>query len=393
MNYDQYLNSRIAAVPPSGIRRFFDLAASRKDAISLGVGEPDFKTPYQFRDAAINSLIDGQTQYTGNRGLIELRQEISLYLSGRYNISYCPDSEILVTIGASEAIDLALRALISDGDEVLVPDPSYVSYAPGVIFAGGVPVPVETRQEDDFRLKAETLEKKITGKSKLLILPYPNNPTGAIMEKEDLEAIANVVRKHDLLVISDEIYSELVYDNHTHVAFASVQDMFERTITINGFSKSFAMTGWRVGYACGPDEIITVMNKIHQYAIMCAPRQGQVAATAALRIGRENNYESVQIMRESYDRRRRLMVDAFQRMGLECFVPYGAFYVFPSIQRTGMTSEEFCSALLQEKNVAAVPGNAFGASGEGHIRCCYATAVDKINIALERIADFISSCS
>ena len=259
--------------------------------------------------------------------------------------------------------------------------------------AGGVPVPVETRQEDDFRLKAETLEKKITDKSKILILPYPNNPTGAIMEKEDLEAIAKVIRKHDLLVISDEIYSELVYDNHVHVAFASIQDMFERTITINGFSKSFAMTGWRVGYACGPDEIITVMNKIHQYAIMCAPRMGQVAATAALRIGRENNYESVQVMRESYDRRRRLMVDAFRQMGLECFVPYGAFYVFPSIQRTGMTSEEFCSALLQEKNVAAVPGNAFGASGEGHIRCCYATAVDKINIALERIADFISSCS
>ena len=393
MNYNQYLNSRIAAVPPSGIRRFFDLAASRKDAISLGVGESDFKTPYQFRDAAINSLIDGETQYTGNRGLIELRQEISLYLSGRYNITYRPETEILVTIGASEAIDLALRALISDGDEVLVPDPSYVSYAPGVVFAGGVPVPVETRQEDDFRLKAETLEKKITDKSKILILPYPNNPTGAIMEKEDLEAIAKVIRKHDLLVISDEIYSELVYDNHVHVAFASIQDMFERTITINGFSKSFAMTGWRVGYACGPDEIITVMNKIHQYAIMCAPRMGQVAATAALRIGRENNYESVQVMRESYDRRRRLMVDAFRQMGLECFVPYGAFYVFPSIQRTGMTSEEFCSALLQEKNVAAVPGNAFGASGEGHIRCCYATAVDKINIALERIADFISSCS
>ncbi len=393
MNYNQYLNSRIAAVPPSGIRRFFDLAASRKDAISLGVGEPDFKTPFMFRDAAINSLLDGETQYTGNRGLIELRNEISLYLSGRYDISYRPETEILVTIGASEAIDVALRALISEGDEVLVPDPSYVSYAPGVIFAGGVPVPVETRQEDDFRLKAEILEKKITPRSKLLILPYPNNPTGAIMEKEDLEAIARVVREHDLLVISDEIYSELVYDGHTHVAFASVSDMIERTITINGFSKSFAMTGWRVGYACGPEEIIAVMNKIHQYAIMCAPRQGQVAATAALRIGRENNYESVTAMRESYDRRRRLMVTAFRDMGLECFVPYGAFYVFPSIRRTGMTSEEFCSALLQEKNVAAVPGNAFGVSGEGHIRCCYATAVDKINIALERIADFVASRS
>ena len=381
MNYDQYLNRRIASVPPSGIRRFFDLAASRKDAISLGVGEPDFKTPYLIRDAAINSLIDGETQYTGNRGLIELRQEIVLYLRDRYGITYQPDDEILVTIGASEAIDVALRALVSEGDEVLVPDPSYVSYAPGVIFAGGVPVPVRTRQEDDFRLKADILEQAVTDKTKLLILPYPNNPTGAIMEKSDLEAIAEVILKHDLLVISDEIYSELVYDGHSHVSLASIPSMYERTITINGFSKAFAMTGWRVGYACGPSEIITVMNKIHQYAIMCAPRQGQVAAAAALRIGRETDYESIRTMRDSYDRRRRLMVNAFRQMGLECFEPYGAFYVFPSI------------SLLQEKNVAAVPGNAFGLSGEGHIRCCYATAVDKINIALERIAAFVSSNS
>ena len=393
MNYSRYLNERIASVPPSGIRRFFDLAASRKDAISLGVGEPDFKTPYLIRDAAINSLIDGETQYTANRGLLELRREIALYLSDRYHISYQPEDEILVTIGASEAIDLALRALISENDEVLVPDPSYVSYAPGVIFAGGVPVPVQTKQEDDFRLKADALEAAITGKTKLLILPYPNNPTGAIMEQEDLEAIARVVLKHDLLVISDEIYSELVYDGHEHVSFASVQGMYDRTITINGFSKAFAMTGWRVGYACGAKEIISVMNKIHQYAIMCAPRQGQVAAAAALRMGRENDYESVQVMRESYDRRRRLMVNSFREMGLDCFVPYGAFYVFPSIRKTGMTSEEFCSCLLQEKDVAAVPGNAFGESGEGHIRCCYATAVDKINIALERIADFVASHS
>ena len=393
MNYDQYLNSRIASVPPSGIRRFFDLAASRKDAISLGVGEPDFKTPYLIRDAAINSLVDGETQYTANRGLIELRREIALYLSGRYQISYQPEDEILVTIGASEAIDLALRALISDGDEVLVPDPSYVSYAPGVVFAGGVPVPVETRQEDDFRLKADQLEKAVTARTKLLILPYPNNPTGAIMEKSDLEAVAEVVRKHDLLVISDEIYSELIYDGHNHVSFASIEGMYPRTLTINGFSKAFAMTGWRVGYACGAKEIIAVMNKIHQYSIMCAPRQGQVAAAAALRMGRENGYESVLTMRESYDRRRRLMVDAFRRMGLDCFEPYGAFYAFPSIRVTGMTSEEFCSRLLQEKDVAAVPGNAFGPSGEGHIRCCYATAVDKINIALERMADFVASHS
>ena len=393
MNYDRFLNKRIASVPPSGIRRFFDLAASRKDAISLGVGEPDFKTPYLIRDAAINSLIDGETQYTANRGLIELRREIAFYLLSRYQISYKPEDQILVTIGASEAIDLALRALVSDGDEVLVPDPSYVSYAPGVVFAGGTPVPVQTRQEENFILKADTLEKAITKKTKLLILPYPNNPTGAIMEKPDLEAIAEVIARHDLLVISDEIYSELVYDSHKHVSFASVRDMYDRTITINGFSKAFAMTGWRVGYACGSAEIISVMNKIHQYAIMCAPRQGQVAAAAALRLGRENNYDSVEVMRESYDRRRRLMVNAFREMGLECFEPYGAFYVFPSIRCTGMTSEEFCSLLLQEKDVAAVPGNAFGESGEGNIRCCYATAIDKINIALERMADFVAAHS
>ena len=393
MNYDRYLNNRIASVPPSGIRRFFDLAASRKDAISLGVGEPDFKTPYLIRDAAINSLIDGETQYTANRGLIDLRSEIAFYLSSRYHISYQPENEIIVTIGASEAIDLALRALVCDGDEVLVPDPSYVSYAPGVVFAGGVPVPVRTRQEDDFRLKADILEKAITDKTKLLILPYPNNPTGAIMEKEDLDAIAEVIDRHDLLVISDEIYSELVYDGHKHTSFASIRGMYDRTITINGFSKAFAMTGWRVGYACGSSEVISVMNKIHQYAIMCAPRQGQVAAAAALRLGRENGYESIEMMRESYDRRRRLMVNAFRDMGLECFEPYGAFYAFPSIRCTGMTSEEFCSLLLQEKNVAAVPGNAFGNSGEGNIRCCYATAIDKINIALERMADFVASHS
>ena len=393
MNYERFLNSRIASVPPSGIRRFFDLAASRKDAISLGVGEPDFKTPYPIRDAAINSMVDGETQYTANRGLLELRQEISYYLEHRYQISYRPEDEILVTIGASEAIDLALRALVSDGDEVLVPDPSYVSYAPGVVFAGGCPVPVPTRQEEEFRLKADTLEKAITNKTKLLILPYPNNPTGAIMSRSDLAEIANVVRKHDLLVISDEIYSELTYDNHTHVSFASVGDMYERTITINGFSKAFAMTGWRVGYACGASELISVMNKIHQYGIMCAPRQGQIAAIAALRTGRENGYEAVLSMRESYDRRRRLMVSAFRNMGLDCFEPYGAFYVFPSIRITGMSSEEFCSRLLQEKNVAAVPGNAFGASGEGNIRCCYATAVNRINIALERMADFVAQHS
>ena len=391
MNYDRYINRRVASVPPSGIRRFFDLAASRKDAISLGVGEPDFKTPALIRDAAINSIADGETQYTANRGLIELRQEIALYLKGRYGTVYLPESEILVTIGASEAIDLALRALVCDGDEVLVPDPSYVSYAPGVTFAGGVPVPVTTVMEDDFRLTAERLEKAVTPRSKALILPYPNNPTGAVMDRGDLEAVAAVIRKHDLLVISDEIYSELIYGGREHVSIASLDGMAERTITINGFSKAFAMTGWRVGYACGPADIISVMTKIHQYAIMCAPRQGQVAAASALRTGRENDYAVIRTMRDSYDRRRRLMVSSFREMGLECFEPYGAFYAFPSVRRTGMTSEEFCAALLEEKNIAAVPGTAFGPSGEGHIRCCYATAIDKINIAMERMADFVAA--
>ena len=390
MNYEKLLNPRITAVPPSGIRRFFDLAATMKDTISLGVGEPDFRTPYSIRNVAINSLVDGETQYTANRGLPELRDEIALYLSGRYGISYDPEKQVLVTIGASEAIDLALRAVCSPGDEILVPEPSYVSYSPGVIFAGAAPVSVKTLEEDNFCLTPGKLEEAITPRTKALILPYPNNPTGAVMDREALEAVAKVVLKHDLFVISDEIYSELVYGGHKHVSFAAVEGMYERTLTINGFSKSFAMTGWRVGYACGPAEVISVMNKIHQYAIMCAPRQGQVAAAAALKTGRENGYEDVLRMRDSYDRRRRLMVDAFRSMGLHCFEPLGAFYAFPSIRSAGMTSEEFCTALLRSKNVAAVPGTAFGPGGEGNIRCCYATALDKLNVALDRIARFVA---
>ncbi len=390
MNYSELLNPRIVSVPPSGIRRFFDLAANMKETISLGVGEPDFHTPYHIRNAAIDSLVDGETQYTANRGLPELRQEISFYLSKRYNLSYDPEKQILVTIGASEAIDLALRAITCPGDEILVPEPSYVSYSPGVIFAGGIPISVETLEADNFRLTSSQLEKAITPRTKALILPYPNNPTGAVMERSDLESVAAVVKSHNLFVISDEIYSELVYDGHVHVSFADIPDMYDRTLTINGFSKAFAMTGWRVGYACGPEELISVMNKIHQYAIMCAPRQGQVAATAALRSGRENGYGDILRMRESYNRRRRLMVDAFRSMGLHCFEPFGAFYAFPSIRKTGMSSEEFCSQLLKSKNVAAVPGTAFGPGGEGNIRCCYATALDKLNIALDRIADFIA---
>lgn len=389
MNYDRWLNPTVAAVPPSGIRRFFDLAATMKDAISLGVGEPDFITPYHIRNAAINSIVDGETQYTPNRGLLTLRQEIAYYLNSRYQTPYDPETEILVTVGASESIDVALRALVSQGDEVLVPEPSYVSYSPSVIFAGGTPVGVVTTQETDFRLTADAVRAAITPRTKALILPYPNNPTGAIMEKSDLEAIAEVVREKEIIVISDEIYSELTYGDRQHVSFASLPGMAPYTLTINGFSKSFAMTGWRVGYICGPAELISVMNKIHQYGILCAPRQGQTAALAALRNGRENGYADVVHMRDSYDRRRRLMVEGFRSMGLACFEPYGAFYVFPSIKKTGLTSEEFCERLLKEHRVACVPGTAFGPCGEGHIRCSYATAIDKLNTALDKMGAFV----
>lgn len=389
MNYQRYLNQAVAAVPPSGIRRFFDIAATMKDAISLGVGEPDFVTPYHIRDAAINSIIDGGTQYTGNRGLPELLREISRYLEERFDIAYSPEKEIMVTVGASEAIDIALRALVGPGDEVLVPEPSYVSYSPSVIFAGGTPVGVETTADTEFRLTPEALRKAITPRTKCLILPYPNNPTGGIMERADLEKLAEVVRQTGILVISDEIYAELTYGDRRHVSFASLPGMWEHTITLNGFSKAFAMTGWRVGYACGPAEIIQVMLKIHQYAILCAPRMGQVAALEALKTGRANGYEDVAKMRESYDRRRRLMVDSFRQMGLSCFEPRGAFYVFPSIAVTGLDSETFCERLLREKKVATVPGTAFGQCGEGHIRCSYATGIDKLNQALDRMNDFI----
>lgn len=383
------MNPEVAAVPPSGIRRFFDLAATMRDVISLGVGEPDFITPYHIRNAAINSIVDGETQYTPNRGLPALCREISWYLEHRYNTVYDPAKEILVTVGASESIDVALRAVVAPGDEVLVPEPSYVSYSPSVIFAGGVPVGVQTTQATDFRLTADAVHAAITPRTKALILPYPNNPTGAVMGREDLEALAQVVRETGILVISDEIYSELTYGDRQHVSFASIPGMWDYTLTINGFSKSFAMTGWRVGYICGPAELIAVMVKIHQYAILCAPRQGQVAALEALRIGRERDYEDVARMRESYDRRRRLMVEGFRSMGLECFEPLGAFYVFPSIRKTGLSSEEFCERLLQQQRVACVPGTAFGPCGEGHIRCSYATAIDKLNTALERMDAFL----
>ena len=391
MNYDRFLNPDVAAVPPSGIRRFFDLASTMKNTISLGVGEPDFITPYHIRNAAINSIIDGETQYTPNRGLLSLREEIAAYLNIRYQLTYDPATEVLVTVGASESIDIALRAIVGPGDEVLVPEPSYVSYSPSVIFAGGTPVGVETRADTAFRLTEEAVRKAVTPRTKALILPYPNNPTGAIMSRKDLEAIARVVAEKQILVISDEIYSELTYGEYQHVSFASLPGMAEWTLTINGFSKAFAMTGWRVGYVCGPAPLLEVMNKIHQYSILCAPRQGQAAALQALRVGRENGYEDVLHMRESYDRRRRLMVDGFRSMGLDCFEPLGAFYVFPSIRSTGLDSETFCERLLREQSVACVPGTAFGKCGEGHIRCSYATALDKLNTALERMQAFLNT--
>ncbi len=390
-DFSRYIHPGVAAVQPSGIRKFFDIVASMPDAISLGVGEPDFITPYPIRNAAINSILDGETQYTSNWGLLPLRREIAYYLKTRYGVAYDPEGEVLVTVGASEAIDLALRALIGPGDQVLVPEPSYVSYSPGVLFCGGVPVAVRTDAGKAFKLTAEALLEKITPRVKALILPYPNNPTGAVMTKEDLLEVAQVAARHDLIVISDEIYSELTYGDMPHVSFASLPGMWERTITVNGFSKAFAMTGWRMGYVCGPAPLAAAMFKIHQYTIMCAPRQGQVAALEALRTGRENGYEEVLAMRRSYDRRRRLMVDSFQKMGLDCFTPLGAFYVFPSIAKTGLQSEEFCTRLLHTQKVACVPGTAFGASGEGHIRCCYATALDKLGEALSRIEAFLNT--
>lgn len=390
-----FINPRVAQVPPSGIRRFFDIAGTMKDAISLGVGEPDFVTPYHIRSAAMDSILDGETQYTPNRGLLSLRQEIAAYLAERFQVSYDPEKEIVVTVGASEAIDLALRVSLRPGDEVILPDPGYVSYAPCVTFAGGTPVPVPTKAEDEFRITAEEIEAAVTDKTRALIFPYPNNPTGAVMNKQQMAEIAAVAEKHDLLVISDEIYAELTYsDDETEgekIAFSALPGMRERTVLINGFSKAFAMTGWRLGYACGPTDILYEMNKIHQYAIMCAPRQAQVAGLQALKKNRETGYEDVETMRRSYDRRRRVMLDAFRRMGLDCFEPRGAFYCFPSIRSTGLTSEEFCTRLLKEHKVVCVPGDAFGQSGAGHIRCCYATDLKRMMEAFARMGQFIQS--
>lgn len=391
MNYDKVLCRRICDVPPSGIRKFFDVVSEMKGVISLGVGEPDFHTPWAYSDAAIYSLRAGHTHYTSNWGLLELRQAISHYESTRFGAEYDPKNEILVTVGASEGIDLALRALIEPGDEVMVPDPSYVSYAPGIAFSNGVCVSVPTDAEHQFKLTPEALRAAITPKTKALILPYPNNPTGGIMTKADFEAIAAVLKDTDIVVIADEIYAELTYTDTPHVAFASIDGMWDRTITLNGFSKAFAMTGWRMGYACAPKELMEPMFKIHQYTMLCAPTAGQYAALEALRSGVENNYADVRKMVDTYDRRRRLIVDGLRKAGLDCFEPLGAFYAFPSIQNTGLDSQTFCERLLMERLVATVPGDAFGSLGDGFIRCSYAASTEQILTAVERIDAFVQS--
>ena len=378
------LADTIVNIKPSGIRKFFDLVSEMKDAISLGVGEPDFDTPWHIRDEGIYSLERGRTFYTSNAGLKELKEEIANYLRRRVHVDYDDRHEILVTVGGSEAIDMAMRVMLNPGEEVLIPQPSYVSYEPCTIMAGGKPVIIELKAENEFRLTPEELLEHITDKTKLLVLPFPNNPTGAIMEQKDLEAIAKVIIEKDLYVLSDEIYSELTY-KEDHVSIASIPDMQERTILINGFSKAYAMTGWRLGYACGPRKIIEQMTKLHQYAIMCAPTTSQYAAVEALR----NGDDDVAMMREAYNQRRRYLVHAFKEMGLECFEPYGAFYIFPCIKEFGMTSEEFAERFLMEEKVAVVPGTAFGDSGEGFLRISYAYSLQNLKAALARLERFV----
>lgn len=380
------LSKQIVEIEPSGIRKFFDIVNDMEDAISLGVGEPDFDTPWHIREEGIYSLEKGRTFYTSNAGLKELKQEIARYLDRKYHTSYDYNHEIIVTVGGSEAIDIAMRAMLDAGDEVLIPQPSFVCYPPCATLAGGKPVITPLTAENDFRLTAEQVKNAITPRTKILVLPFPNNPTGSIMEKEDLEAIAKVVIDNDLFVISDEIYSELTY-GYSHVSIASLPGMRERTITINGFSKSYAMTGWRLGYACGPREIIEQMLKIHQFAIMCAPTTSQYAAVEALR----NGDEDVEKMRQEYDGRRRYLLHRLRNMGMECFEPYGAFYMFPCIKKFGMTSEEFAKQLLEKEKVAVVPGTAFGNSGEGFLRISYAYSLEDLKAALERIERFVDT--
>ncbi|MDE6620500.1 MAG: aminotransferase class I/II-fold pyridoxal phosphate-dependent enzyme [Lachnospiraceae bacterium] len=380
------LSETIVTIKPSGIRKYFDIVSEMNDpdVISLGVGEPDFETPWHIRDEGIYSLEKGRTFYTANAGLLELREEINRYLTRRFELSYDPKNGILVTVGGSEAIDIALRAMVDPGDEVIIPQPSYVSYEPCAILAGAKPVIIELKNENQFRLTAAELEAAVTDKTKVLILPFPNNPTGAIMERKDLEEIAKVIEKHDLFVLSDEIYAELCYTDK-HVSIANIPGMWERTVLINGFSKSYAMTGWRLGYACGPNQIIEQMYKIHQFCIMCAPTTSQYAAIDALK----NGDGDVQMMRDSYNQRRRYLVNAFKEMGLACFEPFGAFYIFPCVKQFGMTSDEFASKLLHEEKLAVVPGNAFGDSGEGFLRISYAYSLENLKVAIGRLGRFV----
>jgi len=385
IDYDKVLNCAVRGLKPSGIRRFFDIANEMDNVISLSIGEPDFKTPWHVREEAIRSLEEGKTWYTPNRGFLKLREGISHFVKLHYHIDYSPKTEILVTVGGSEAIDLALRCLVEPGDEVLIPEPSFVCYKPLTQMAGGIPVVIETKEENRFRLTPEELLEKITPKTKILILPYPNNPTGAVMHRSDLEAISKVVKEHNLIVISDEIYSELTYGDSRHVSFASIDGMRERTVLINGFSKTFAMTGWRLGYACAPETVIRQMTKLHQYGIMSAPTTAQYAAIEALKNGESDILE----MREQYDMRRRLIVNSFNSMGLSCFEPEGAFYVFPCIRSTDLSSEEFCKELVYKERVAVVPGNAFGDCGEGFVRVSYSYSPKHIMEALSRIEHFV----
>ncbi|MGE5371278.1 MAG: pyridoxal phosphate-dependent aminotransferase [Solirubrobacterales bacterium] len=380
----RFVASLINEIPPSGIRKFFDLIATTEGVISLGVGEPDFATPDHIIEATVKSLRAGTTAYTSNQGLPELRDEIAAYLKRWLNLDYDGATEVMITTGVSEGVDLAFRAFLEPGDEVLMPEPTYVSYAPGVRLAGGVPVSIQTYAENDFRLTAEQLEPKITPRSKFLILPYPNNPTGGTMGREDYAALVDLIEKHDLLILSDEIYGELTYDGE-HASIAQLPGMWERTVVLNGFSKAYAMTGWRVGFACGPKELVGAMNKIHQYSALCSPTMGQVAAVEALRNGDADKRHMI----ESYNRRRHQILNGLKRIGMACFEPKGAFYVFPSIAITGLSSDEFSERLLFEEKVAVVPGTAFGSSGEGFIRCCYAASPENIDEALCRIERFV----
>ncbi len=390
MDYSKLLNPVAQNIKPSGIREFFGIAATRKDCLSLGVGEPDFSTPTAFSQAGINSIIAGKTQYTANAGLFELRKAISAYTEQFLNVSYNPDNEILITVGASEGIDTAFRAVITPGDEILIPEPCFVCYSPLVALAGGIPVPIECKVENDFKLTKDELEKAITSKTKGLLLAYPNNPTGAIMGKDDLQQLVPTIKKHNLIVFSDEIYGELTYDGAKFASIASLDDMRERTIVISGFSKYFAMTGWRLGYVCAPKEIINVIFKIHQYSIMCASTAAQYVALEALNASFADNFKEVHAMRDEYDKRRKYIVDRLEKMQLECFKPRGAFYIFPSVKSTGMDGEKFAYSLLDSKNVAVVPGGAFGKSGKDFIRISYAYSLDVIKRAFDLIEEFIN---